>query len=260
MTAMRLQGAGTDRARLLGACPLFRRLTPDALRAAAACARTRSAGPGDVFFRRGARASGVYVLVRGRLALRGAASRSGRVILRFVCPMDPFGLDAAVTAGRYLASAEACEANEALVWPAPAFLRLMNDHPAVAVNAVRYLAGSIRAIRGRLDALLARPLEQCLASALLGLGACTGRSLEGGMRVEIRLDHRDLAAFVGASEYSISRIISRWRRRRLVDVARGRVVIRRQQVAAIAAGGSPHARGERSNGCSAERASITAAH
>jgi CRP-like cAMP-binding protein len=230
-----IEGTSDDRARRLRRCPLFQHLGLARLRAVLRQARTRRVGKGGYYFREGERAGEAYVLMRGRVILVRIGPRARRDILRFVAPPEPFGHEAALGGARFAASAQASENSEALAWRAPVLARLMVSDPVIVRNGLRLMAERIQGTWKRLHALLTEPLERRTARALLVLASRTGRAVDGSAAIELRLARQDLAAFVGATPYAVSRLVSRWRRRRIVDAGRGWVVVRPRRLAAIAA-------------------------
>ncbi len=56
--------------------------------------------------------------------------------------------------------------------------------------------------------------------------------------VTLALSHQDLGEIVGASLYTVSRVLSEWKRLGIVDVKRGRVVVQRAEDLAAAAEGA----------------------
>ena len=211
--------------RRLRRCPLFRHVGVAQVQAALESAGTRRVSRGGFYFRQGDRAIEAYVLMRGRVKLVRTGSDTRRGILRFVSPFEPFGHEDALGGTGRAVSAQASEDTEALVWPATTLVRMMTSHPVIAHNSLRLMAERIQGTWERLHGLLTEPLEQRTARALLALGTRLGRTVDGGAAIELRLPRQDLAAFVGATPYAMSRIVSRWRRLGIVDAGRGWVVV-----------------------------------
>ena len=211
--------------RRLQRCPLFRDVGVAQVQEVLESSGMRRVRKGGFYFRQGDRASEAYVLMRGRVKLVRIGSDMRRGILRFVTPLEPFGHEAALGGTARVSSAQASEDSEALVWPATTLVRIMASRPVIAHNSLRFLAGCVQEKWERLHALLTESLEQRTVRALVVLGTRLGRTADGGNAIELRLPRQDLAAFVGATPYAMSRIVSRWRRRGVIDAGRGWVVI-----------------------------------
>ncbi len=225
---------------LLSECPLFCDVAPRDLYLLQTLVRARSIARGGFYFEQGAPPAAIYVLTQGSIKL-GRVDREGRqVTLRLVTSPEAFGYDAVLSgSGSY--SAQALTDSHALMWDAATFLRVIADHPTVERNTVRLLASWLRETWERLDDLPARHVAQRVARALL-------RSIPPGQRkalaqrpVTLALSHQDLGEIVGASLYTVSRVLSKWKRLGIVDVKRSRVVVHRaDDLAAAAEGALPH--------------------
>src|SRR5579864_94048 len=75
--------------------------------------------------------------------------------------------------------------------------------------------------------LVTSPVEPRLARALTRLTHVRGAADGSDTAPPLRLGQRDLAACIGTTSFTVSRILSQWERDGLVDVHRERVVIRR---------------------------------
>ena len=222
---------------VLSTCPLFRDLAPEDRCKLEACFQLRTATRGELFFKQEALATGLHVLSRGAVKL-SRTDRDGRQLLvRVAIPPEPFGMVAAAT-NRTDYSAEAMTDSEALVLRADEFLGAIADHPTVAQNAFRLMASRLADMRERLDDLGARHISRSVARALLRGISPTQRSVLPYDPITLALSHQDLADIVGASLYTVSRILSSWKRLGIVDVRRGRVVVQYVEgLAAMAAAG-----------------------
>jgi len=223
---------------------VFRSLPPADLRALARSARAQAVRKGDCFFRQGEPAKRVYLLTSGMVKLVRTAPSGDGVILRVVAPVQHFGdgrigLEDAVR----FTSAEALVDSRALVWDDSVVLDVLQKHPAVAVNVIRWLQRLVEEERSRFEDLISPDVTHRLARLLLRLGQSIGHKTRRGIVIDVALSRRDLAELVITSPYTVSRILAEWRRLDLVDALRTRIVIRdRERLAAIAdepAAGSP---------------------
>lgn len=222
---------------LLSECALFRDVAAHDLRMLEGLARVRSVARGRFYFEQGAPPAAVYILTEGAVKI-GRVDREGRqVILRFVTPPQPFGCTAVLSGGSS-DSAQALTDSQALMCDAAAFLRVIADHPTVARNTVRLLATWLRETRERLEDLGARHVAQRVARALLRSIPSAQRRAGAHHPITLTLSHQDLAEIVGSSLYTVSRVLSEWKRVGLVDVKRGRVVVHRADDLAVVADGS----------------------
>jgi CRP-like cAMP-binding protein len=64
-----------------------------------------------------------------------------------------------------------------------------------------------------------------VARALLRLARQTGRRVENGVLLDLPLSRQDLGEMTGTTLYTVSRIMSNWEQKGLIETGRERVVI-----------------------------------
>jgi CRP/FNR family transcriptional regulator, nitrogen oxide reductase regulator len=219
---------------------VFRNLTATDLQGLARSARVRTIRKGESYFHQGEPARDVYVLTNGMVKLVHTDPGGESVILRVVVPVQHFGdgrLGLAETVR--FTSAETLEDSRALVWDSAAILRVLLAHPAVAINAIRWLEELLEAERSRLQDFVAADVSRRLARLILRLGQSVGRTTHRGVVIDVPLSRHDLAEMVITSPYTVSRILAEWRRQDIVDAPRGRIVVRdHERLASIAEEGA----------------------
>ena len=216
---------------------VFRNLAATDLQELARSARARSLRKGEFYFHQGEPARDLYVLTNGMVKLVHMDPSGEALILRVVVPVEHFG-DGRIGLGETIrfTSAEAMENSRALVWDSSAILRVLLAHPAVAINAIRWLEELLEVERSRLQDFVSADVSRRLARLFLRLGQSFGRKTrQGAVVIEVPLSRQDLAELVVTSPYTVSRILAEWRRQDIVDAQRGRIVVRdRQRLASIA--------------------------
>lgn len=205
---------------------LFHGLAPSDIAAIIATAQRRHVPRHGCFFHQGAPAAALHVLVQGRTKLVQTTAEGHQVVVRIVGAGDMFGGVALLGDAVYPATAEAISASEALVWRSPVMARLIDRHPALAVNALRVLAHRLGELQDRYRELATERVERRIARALVRLARQAGRRDDAGLVIDMELTRQDLAELTGTTLYTVSRVVSGWQERGLVDSRRARVVIR----------------------------------
>ncbi len=205
---------------------LFQGLDPRDISAIVSAAQRRRVAKHAAFFHQGAPASALHVLVQGRTKLVQTTAEGHQVVVRIVGPGDMFGGVALLGDAVYPATAEAISASEALVWPGPAVARLIARHSGLALNALRVLAHRLGELQDRYSELATERVEQRIARALMRLARQAGRRDARGVRIDMELSRQDLGELTGTTLYTVSRILSAWQERGLIDAGRTQVVIR----------------------------------
>lgn len=158
-----------------------------------------------------------------------------QVTVRLVTRPDAFGHVAALTK-RFCYSAQALTDTEALMLDAVTFLDVVASYPRVAQNVARSLANWLADSWERLDDLGVRLVDQRVARALLRCIAPMQSSARDEKSITLVLTHQELADIVGASVFTVSRVLSAWKSSGIVNVKRGRLVVQRPEALAAIAG------------------------
>lgn len=205
---------------------LFEGVGPQDVADIAVLARRRRAARHAFFFQQGDRASGLHVLLHGRVKLVQTTPEGHQVVVRIIGPGDMFAGAGLFGDPVYPAAAEAMSASEALVWPTALVEQLFLRHPKLALNALRVVARRLGELQDRYRELATERVEQRIARALTSLARQAGRKEDRGVSIDMELRRQDLAELTGTTLFTVSRTLSAWHERGLVDAGRARIVIR----------------------------------
>jgi CRP-like cAMP-binding protein len=203
-----------------------RELQPDAIEEITESATRLRRHRGEPLFRQGAEAHFFYVLEQGRVKLTQLTADGELVLLRLVVPGEAFGGVAALGQRTYPVSAEAAEDCVAWSWNGRTMDRLLRRHPQLAMNFIAFLAERLHDMQARYEELATEQVEQRLARTLLRLVQRTGRRVEGGVLVDVRLSRQELAEMTGTSLFTVSRILNRWQEAGVIQLRRQRILVR----------------------------------
>jgi CRP/FNR family transcriptional regulator, nitrogen oxide reductase regulator len=205
---------------------LFASLDPAVLAEIRAAGQVKSIGAGSVFFREGEPASSFFVLETGSVKLTQLTPEGHQVVMRLLGAGDAFGGVAAFGGAVYPVAAEAVTDSVALEWPGTVMAKLMERHPRLAINAVRFVAERLYQLQVQYRQLSTERVERRVARALLRLVKQAGRPIESGVLIDLPLSRDDIAQMTGTTLYTVSRIISRFESEDLLEAGRQRMVIR----------------------------------
>lgn len=212
---------------LLRRSPLFEGAGPGDVRVLLRSARQRAVERDGFFFLEGDPPSGVYVLVRGKVRLIRSGAQGREVILGFIEPGEPFGYVAVWAGTTHRVSAQAAQASQALAWDAATVGRLITKSPGIALTGLRLMARHIEGSWDRLQDLATGRVEWRIARALLRLARLTERAIDAGSPITLEVREQDLAELVGSTAYTVSRILSVWKRAGIVDIRREHILLRK---------------------------------
>jgi CRP-like cAMP-binding protein len=235
---MRGATAVGERAAQLKRAPLFEGLGPYELEPLARLARSRAFADGGVIFHKGDEASGLYVVVRGRVKI-SAGSRDGReVVLNLLGPGEVFGEVALIDGGERTADAVACEPVRVLVLDRGPLIALLEANPALMLRMLATLTRRVRWVSDRLEDAVFLSLPARLAKRLLFLGQHFGVDTIRGRRLTVSLPQRELASHMNVARETVNRLLQDWRDEGLIDVQRGFIVLLKPGSLAAIAGAS----------------------
>ncbi len=206
---------------------LFAGLDDDALAEVARAARLRRVKDGGFFFHEGDPATTLYVLTEGRVKFTQVTAEGHQVLLRAIGPGETFGAVAALGDAVHPASGQAVGDCAALGWSSEAINSLMERFPRIALNALRFLAGRLAEFQDRYRELATERVERRLARALLRLAQQMGRPLESRLLIDLPLSRQDIAEMTGTTLFTVSRTLSAWEQRGILEGGRERVLIRK---------------------------------
>jgi CRP-like cAMP-binding protein len=214
---------------------LFKGLEREVLEEIAREARLRRVAGGGYFFYQGDPAAVLYVLSEGRVKFAQVTPEGHSVLLRVIGPGEMFGTVAALGDAYHPASGQAAVQSAALAWNSATIRRLMERHPRLALNALRFLAGRLSEFQDRYRELATQRVDRRVAHAISRLMRNVGREVDGGIVIDLALSRQDVGEMSGTTLFTASRIMSGWEAQGIIRTEQGRIVVLKPgQVEAIA--------------------------
>jgi CRP/FNR family transcriptional regulator, nitrogen oxide reductase regulator len=211
---------------LVSASPFFRGLAANELEALLQVAQRRKLPRGSYFFHQGEPATTFYILIEGRVRLTQISPEGHQVILHLATPGEGIGIIVALSNIPYPVAAEVVEDASVLAWDAATTTHLLETYPRLALNGLRLVTRRFGELQERYRELATERVERRVARALLRLARQMGKRVEEGVLIDMILSRQDLAEMTGTTLYTVSRILSGWEQRGLVESGRERVTIR----------------------------------
>jgi len=199
----------------VGAEPFFCGLAKSAPGGADAAGPAREYARGEVLFAEGQAPRGVYVLCRGRVKLYTCSGEARVLITDITVPGDVLGLSAVVSGQPYEVSAETLGACRLTLIRRDSFLRILSEDAGASMRATRQLSCDYRTAHRQASLLgLSGSAAGKLAGALLEHRALRGSA--GG--AELALTHEEIGQLIGASRETVTRLLSEFKRRKIIEV------------------------------------------
>jgi CRP/FNR family transcriptional regulator len=173
---------------------------------------------GAVIFVQGQTPRGIFMLCQGQAKL-STTSRDGKTfILRIARAGEVIGIDSVVTGKPYELTAETMQPSQFSFVNRADFLRFLREHSDASLQAAQHISRDchhayevVRSI-GLSHSIPGRVAKFLLASA------SDGRVTNGAVRTRLTLTHEDIAQLMGVTRETITRTLSEFRRKSIVEL------------------------------------------
>lgn len=160
----------------------------------------------------------MLLVCRGIVQLTTLYSNGDEAILGLVCPSMPFGFP--LTS---LTSYEATAISDVVL------MRLhqmeIEQSPRLAQGVLRQLSRRVQQTEMLVSILGERRVEDRLRHLLILLQREVGQTVEGGVRLNVRLTHNQLASLIGTTRVTITRLLRQFREEGLIRMEQRYLVI-----------------------------------
>jgi len=180
----------------------------------------------QTILREGEKAEALYIVATGLVKLYGVNGDGGTVLIDILKPGEHFGSVAGFGPEEYEETAIAAMDCCLLRISSENFQRVLNMHPQVAVRTVEVLSHRLGFTHELLRRLGSYPAENRSAWLLLRLGEKLGRPWEGKNLINAPVSREELAAMIGITTETASRIVSRFHKEGLIESGRGWIAIK----------------------------------
>lgn len=208
------------RRRILGGTRYFGVLSGEALDEVNTHFREQHHEASAIICSEGAQATCLFMVAHGRVKLVRHSIDGDEVLLDILPQGRLFGGVAPLGQTSYAETAVAHTECCVLAITAAAFEQLLSQYPPVALEVLHSLAEDLNEARSTIRQLATAPVEARIATVLLTLAERLGESDETGVLIQSPLPQQDLAAMVGATQETVSRVMAAFRRSELVRTGR----------------------------------------
>ena len=115
----------------------------------------------------------------------------------------------------------------------------MERHPKLAANTLQTVGSRLQETHTRVIEMSTQQVEQRIAHALLRLAKQSGRKVEQGVEIDFPISRQDIAQMTGTTLHTVSRVLSGWEQRGLIESGRQRIVLRDAHKLFVLAQGAP---------------------
>jgi CRP-like cAMP-binding protein len=208
------------RLQILGRVPFFAGLTHEALEQINRLFREQGYAADETICFAGDPAQQLFVVADGRVKLMRHSLSGKNVLLDMLTPGEFFGSLSTLGDEVYPDTAQAQTQTCVLSIHADDFRRILEKHPTVALQVVDIVATRLRTAHERVHQLSTASVEGRIANVLLVLSKKFGKLGDVGLLIEAPLTREDLAAMIGTTTETASRVMSQFLKDGLIRTGR----------------------------------------
>ena len=198
-----------DSSALLAGCALFASASESDIKALAAIATTSSWPAGAMIFQQGDPSEFLIIIATGRIRLGLTTAGGKELTLRHAPPGDVVGEMGVLDHEPRSADATADSDTTGLVIRRSAFIRVLADHPDLAMVVIRFLIKRLRETTYQLESVALYELSARVARFLLAsLRQVHGKDLPVHASLKLDLGQGEIAAILGASRPKLNRALA----------------------------------------------------
>jgi CRP-like cAMP-binding protein len=171
---------------------------------------------GEAIFGEGTPSEFFYTVAGGRAKVFKTTAWGRDVILEVRGPGAPLGAVALHEGLPFPFSAAALEDTTCVLVPRDAFFRLLEGYPSLARGLWLGLTEDLSELMDRTATLIGARAEPRFARLFLKMAADLGRKQRDGVFIGAPLSRQELADLTGTTIETCIRIMSRWKKRRIV--------------------------------------------
>lgn len=195
---------------------------------------------GDPVFQQGQTAENFFILLHGHLKVVQTTPEGDQIMVRYVIPGEVFGIARAMRRPTYPASCLAVEESIVLSWPSTEWDGFIARNPQLAFNAIQTVGQRLQDAHARIQELSTEEVEQRVARCILRLVDSSGEETEEGVAINFPITRQEIAEMTGTTLHTVSRLLSAWKERGLVNTGRKRVIVlKMDDLIRLAEGGQP---------------------
>jgi CRP/FNR family transcriptional regulator, dissimilatory nitrate respiration regulator len=195
--------------------PLFHGLTPKHYDELTMIVIDQVVPRGQMIFSQGDDATGLYVVISGRVKIFKLSLEGKEQILHLFGAGEPIGEVAVFAGEKFPAYAEALEESRLFFFPRPAFIDLIRKYPTVSLNMLAVLSLRLRKFTSLIEDLSLKEVPGRLAAYLLFLG----EGKKGAADVDLDVSKNQLASLLGTIPETLSRILARMTRDGFIELS-----------------------------------------
>jgi len=202
---------------LLRLVPIFSDLDDDTLNQISHLGAQRSYPKDSVILSENESGSDLYIIIEGKVKISRRSSDSKEVILSIIGDSDFFGEMSVIDGLSRSANVVAMEDSVILIIQRSEFLELLHTYPEVGIALLQELTQRLRSADIKIKSLSLKDSDGKVATVILQLAEDMGMIKNGVVEIEKIPFQHDLANMAGTSRETISRTLSSFEKKGLIE-------------------------------------------
>lgn len=188
----------------LSRCALFEGLPENQLSELAGITQKKSFKRGATIFFENDPGNGFYLVTMGKVKVYKISFNGKEQILHILGELQPFGEVAVFQGKPFPANAEALTDADLFYFPKDQFIKLVENHPKLALNMLGLLSGRLRKFAGIIEDLSLKEVPHRLAAYLIYL-----MKEQESSTLQLDISKGQLASLLGTAPETLSRILGK---------------------------------------------------
>ncbi len=181
---------------------------------------------GSLLFVEGEMPRGIFILCSGRAKLTTSSSEGKTLIVKIAEPGEVLGASATILGKPYEVSAETIEPAQLNFIKRDDFLKFLTTNAEACMHTAQQLSEKYHSAQREIRSLgLSQTTSEKLAKLLLDWCKQGGEETERGMRLKVLLTHEEIAQMIGTTRETVTRLLSDFKRKKIIDVKGSSVFI-----------------------------------
>ncbi len=204
---------------------LFNGLDNAQLRDVARISVLRRYKKGEYVFKENTPGNALYIIVSGIVKIFKVSKQGRRKTLALLKKGDFFGEMAGLDRQARSANAQALEDVEVLIIRQETFEKSLKRNPGIAINIMETLCARLRSADSQIEDLAFRNVMGRIGTTLLELAQKHGIRTKDGIRIDLKLSHREIAEMAGTARELATKVLARLKRNGCLKVIDNQIYI-----------------------------------
>ena len=203
---------------------IFRKLTKDEIDVISYTKNCNTYNKGDIIYNEGTRVTGIYCINSGIIKHYKTGNDGKEQIIRFSKRGDIFGFRAILSGDSACTSTKVIEESSVCFIPAAHFIKLLKENSAFSMSVMKLSCTELGDANQYIIDIAQKNVRERLAEILLLLNNNFGINENG--ELNIFLTREELAGIVGTATESVIRLLSEFKKDKIIGSAKVKKIIR----------------------------------